>query len=127
MAENPGQAKVRCTETFPEELARLHKTTRRIIMNTRLRGPLKPADAKALLRTILETGRVDVSSHAWVEMQTDRITIQDIFRVLRGGVVEPAEFRGGSWRYRVRHGRHYVVVSFRSESWTVVVTVWRTR
>jgi hypothetical protein len=95
-------------------------------MNIPLREPLRPADAKALLLAILETGRVDVSPHAWVEMQSDRITIQDIFRVLRGGIVEPAEFRGGSWRYRIRQGRHYVVVSFRSETWTVVVTVWRT-
>jgi hypothetical protein len=47
--------------------------------------------------------------------------------VLRGGVVEPAEFTNQSWRYRVRQGRRFVVVTFRSESWTVVVTVWRTK
>jgi hypothetical protein len=40
-------------------------------------------------------------------------------------VVEPAEFEGGSWRYRVRARRTYVVASFRSEAATVVMTAWR--
>jgi hypothetical protein len=90
-----------------------------------LKEPLSPSGAKALLKDILENGKVDVSPHAWKEMQVDGITIQDIFQILRGGVVEPAELRGGSWRYRVRQGSRFVVVTFRSETWTVVVTVWR--
>jgi hypothetical protein len=40
-------------------------------------------------------------------------------------VVEPAEFERGSWRYRVRASRTYVVASFRSEVAAVVVTAWR--
>lgn len=44
-----------------------------------------------------------------------------------GGVVEPAEFENGSWRYRVRTNRMMVVVAFDedSESELVVVTGWR--
>jgi hypothetical protein len=96
-------------------------------MTNRLREPLRPLAAKALLGEILEKGRVDISPHAWKEMQDDGIGVQDVYQVLRGGVVEPAEFTNQSWRYRVRQGRRFVVVTFRSESWTVVVTVWRTK
>jgi hypothetical protein len=89
--------------------------------------PFSPSAAKALLLEILEKGKVEISPHAWVEMRADGITIQDIFLVLRGGVVEPAELRSNSWRYRVRQGRRFVVVTFRSRTWTVVVTVWKTK
>jgi hypothetical protein len=82
---------------------------------------------KALLIEIVETGRVEISPHAWKEMTDDQMTVQDVYQVLRGGVTEPGEHRQGSWRYRVRQGRRYVVVTFRSESWTVVVTVWRSK
>ena len=60
-------------------------------------------------------------------MANDGITVDEVLQVLRGGVVEPAEFRRDSWRYRVRQGKRYAVVTFRSETRTVVVTVWRTR
>jgi hypothetical protein len=92
-----------------------------------LREPFRPPAAKALLLEILERGRVDISPHAWKEMQDDGITVQDVYQVLRGGVVEPGELGQHSWRYRVRQGRRFVVVTFRSETWTVVVTVWRTK
>jgi hypothetical protein len=90
-----------------------------------VKEPLGPSVAKALLVDILENGKVDISPHAWTEMQADGITIQDVFQVLRGGIVEPAESQRGTWRYRVRQGRRFVVVSFNSEVWSVVVTVWR--
>jgi hypothetical protein len=89
--------------------------------------PLRPSEAKARLWEILETGRVDISPHAWREMQDDGMPLQDVFHVLRGGVVEPAELENQSWRYRIRQGRRYAVVTFRSETWTVVVTVWRAK
>jgi hypothetical protein len=88
--------------------------------------PLTPPAARKLLRDILETGRVDISPHAWTEMANDGLTAQDVYGVLRGGVVEP-EFERGSWRHRVRQGKTYVVVTFRSETWTIVVTAWRTK
>ena len=105
----------------------LHKTANRVTMTSTLREPIRPPAAKALLGEILEKGRVDISPHAWKEMQDDEISVQDVYQVLRGGIVEPAELTNLSWRYRVRQGRRFVVVTFRSESWTVVVTVWRTK
>jgi len=90
-----------------------------------VREPLPPVAAKALLVTILEQGRVDISPHAWEEMQKDRLTVQDVYQVLRGGVVEPAEMVRSSWRYRVRQGRRLVVVTFRDADCAVVVTAWR--
>jgi hypothetical protein len=87
--------------------------------------PLSAPAARKLLVTILETGRVELSGHAVQEMAADHVSLVDVYGVLRGGVVEPAEFERGSWRYRVRRARIYVVVTFRSETHTVVVTTWR--
>jgi hypothetical protein len=78
------------------------------------------------LRAILASGEVVFTSHALDEMEQDGISQADAIGVLRSGVVEPAEFERGSWRYRVRaHHRTHVVVAFRSELAAVVVTAWR--
>jgi hypothetical protein len=90
-----------------------------------LTEPLTPGDAKRLLVSIIDNGTVDFSPHAYTEMAEDGITVDQVLAVMRGGVVEPAEFERGSWRYRVRQARTYVVVTFRSETRTVVVTAWR--
>ena len=90
-----------------------------------MREPLNPRAVKTLLLQILEKGRVDISPHAWKEMQDDEMSVQDVYQVLRGGVVEPGELVRESWRYRVRQNRRFVVVTFRTDTWTVVVTVWR--
>lgn len=58
-------------------------------------------------------------------MAQDGISQAEAIGVLRSGVVEPAELERGSWRYRVRARRTYVVASFRSEAAAVVVTAWR--
>lgn len=58
-------------------------------------------------------------------MAKDNISTVDATNVLRGGVVEPAEFENGSWRYRVRTNLLCVVVAFRSDKELVVVTAWR--
>ena len=58
-------------------------------------------------------------------MTKDDLSIVDCVNVLRAGVVEPAEYENGSWRYRVRTQRIYVVVAFRSEKQLVIVTAWR--
>ena len=86
--------------------------------------PLRPAEARVLLRTILATGEVIFTNHALDEMAQDGISQAEAIGVLRSGVVEPAEFERGSWRYRVRARRTYVA-SFRSEAAAVVVTAWR--
>jgi hypothetical protein len=90
-----------------------------------LKEPLRPSEARVLLRTILATGEVVFTNHALDEMAQDGISQAEAIGVLRSGVVEPAEFEGGSWRYRVRARCTYVVASFRSEAATVVVTAWR--
>ena len=90
-----------------------------------IKEPLRPAEAQVLLRAILATGEVVFTNHALNEMAQDGISQAEAIGVLRSGVVEPAEFEGGSWRYRVRARRTYVVASFRSEAATVVVTAWR--
>ena len=90
-----------------------------------LAEPLGPQAARNLLRAILASGEVVFSGHALTEMKNDGITQADVIRILRGGTVEPAEHERGSWRYRVRAHDLYAVVSFRSESSSVVVTAWR--
>lgn len=87
--------------------------------------PLTPSAAKTLLVQILEHGRVEFSRHAIEELANDHISQQEALGVLRGGIVEPGEWERHSWRYRVRRSDLYVVVTFRSEDWTVVVTAWR--
>lgn len=87
--------------------------------------PLESQEARRLFREILSTGRVLFSSHALEEMSKDDLVENDCYNVLRGGVVDPAEFIKGSWRYRVRSHRLHVVVALRSETTMVVVTAWR--
>jgi hypothetical protein len=89
--------------------------------------PLDPEHARRVIREILKTGIVDVSSHAETEMAKDNLTMVDCVNVLRAGVVAPAEYEYGSWRYRVRAGRIYVVIAFRSEQRLVIITAWRIR
>lgn len=87
--------------------------------------PLDEGQVKRLARACLDNGKVVFSRHAQQEMAKDSITVVDCRNVLRAGIVEPAEFENGSWRYRIRTNRFYVVVAFRSRSELVVVTAWR--
>jgi hypothetical protein len=90
-----------------------------------LAEPLSPPTAKQLIQQILQGGSVTFSRHAEQEMAKDNLTMVDVTNILQGGVVDPAEFENGSWRYRVRSARIAVVVAFRSESELRVVTAWR--
>ena len=87
--------------------------------------PLAPADARKLIRVIREVGRVAFSKHARDEMDKDALTTLDVDSVLRAGVVDPAEYERGSWRYRIRATRMTVVFAFRSEVELAIVTAWR--
>ena len=58
-------------------------------------------------------------------MARDGISQAEAIGVLRSGVVEPAEFERGSWRYRVHAHLTYVVAAFRSDVVANVVTAWR--
>jgi len=90
-----------------------------------MKEPLTPPAARRLIQDILAHGEVVSSGHASKEMAADNLTIVDCVNVLRGGIVEPAEFENGSWRYRVHSQRIWVVVAFRSQSRLVIVTSWR--
>ncbi len=92
-----------------------------------MREPLNSPEAKRLIGEILAGGEVVSSRHARQELEKDNLTMVDCINVLRGGVVEPAEWENGTWRYRVRTQRIWVVVAFRSEKRLVIVTAWRTR
>ena len=89
--------------------------------------PLSPPDARARLRHILAEGTVTTTQHARDEMRKDELTIVDCANVLRGGVVEPAEWESGGWRYRVHTARICVVVEFEDDVEAVIVTAWRYR
>lgn len=70
------------------------------------------------------------TKHALSEMAKDSMDMVDVANVLRGGVVEPAEWENGAWRYRVRTPRGlWVVVEFPedAEDELVVVTAWRVK
>jgi len=90
-----------------------------------LAEPLSPPAAKQLIQQILQGGSVSFSRHAEHEMAKDNLTMVDVTNILRGGVVDPAEFENGSWHYRVRTARIVVIVAFRSETELRVVTAWR--
>jgi hypothetical protein len=79
---------------------------------------LPPSAVKRILLAALQGGEVAFTGHAVTEMRNDRIAEDEALAVLRGG---------GSWRYRVRLPRVFVVVALRSQSAAVVVTAWRTR
>ena len=78
--------------------------------------PPSPVEAKRLIREILTNGTYWTSSHADDEIRKDSLTTVDVINVLRGGIVEPAEWENGSWRYRVHTARICVVVAFDSDA-----------
>lgn len=52
---------------------------------SRLTEPLRPGDAKRLLRAILAGGEIGFTNHALDEMKQDGISQADVIGVLRGG------------------------------------------
>ena len=88
-------------------------------------GPLSPEAARKLIRSLVADGRIRFSRHALQKIQARELDMADCLNVLRGGVVGPAEWEGGSWRYPVSTPRGYtVVVAFRGDALLVVVTAW---
>ncbi|MEO7041568.1 MAG: DUF4258 domain-containing protein [Gemmatimonadaceae bacterium] len=89
--------------------------------------PLKPPEAKQLVREIIENGIFDFSGHAQEEMAKDDLEAADCLNVLRGGVYQPAEPEGMEWRYRVSTTRIVVVFAFVSAIRLRVITAWRSK
>src|SRR4051812_21472090 len=87
--------------------------------------PLKPPEAKALARRILDEGTVEISGHAAEEMVKDGLETTDCLNLLRAGVYGSPEPINGEWRYRIETSRICVVVAFASETRLRMVTAWR--
>ena len=96
-----------------------------VTITTVLKEPLEPDRARRLIRGLLEDGQVTFSGHALEALADDDLSTVDAVNVLRGGVVDPAEFEKECWRYRVRTKRLVVVIAFRSDSEIRIVTAWR--
>lgn len=93
--------------------------------NTPLEEAYNPVYSKQLIRTIISDGTFITTQHAKREMQADNLTSVDCINVLRGGIVDPAEWENGAWRYRVHTANIYVVVELESEDKLVLITAWR--
>ncbi len=87
--------------------------------------PLSNPEARALARSIVQTGNVTFSKHVREQMADRKLGTGDVLNVIRGGWVEHSEFENGSWRYRIVTNRMTVVVAFRSEEEFRIVTAWR--
>ena len=91
-----------------------------------LTEPLRPVEAKALIRDILVHGEVTWSQpHSLERLKKWGLSMLDCVNVLRAGVVAEGEYENGSWRYRVFTPKICVVVRFESEDELLVVTAWR--
>jgi hypothetical protein len=87
--------------------------------------PQKAADAKAIIRRILDEGIVMPSSHFKQRAEENDLTIGDAMNVLQSGIVDEAEYENGTWRHCVRTHRIAVIVSLVSADELVLVTTWR--
>jgi hypothetical protein len=62
-----------------------------------------------------------------IELAKDGYGTVDAINCLRAGIVEPAEWENGHWRYRVRTTKLLVVIQFEDEEELLVVTAWKLR
>lgn len=95
--------------------------------------PLQPADARALIKRILQSGGTtwdtSAKSHFLKEMAADELVLVDCINVLRGGIPGPAEWNDEyeEFRYCVRTNKICVVVAFVSDQELFIVTTWRNK
>ncbi|MBN1957355.1 MAG: DUF4258 domain-containing protein [Desulfuromonadales bacterium] len=88
--------------------------------------PIKAAEARKLLRRILNGGIVTYSQpHAIDRLKERELSTLDCENVMRAGVLQEAEWDNGGWRHQVRTQKIVVVVEFLSENEVLVVTAWR--
>lgn len=89
--------------------------------------PPNRATIKQRIHAVLNSpsGIVDFSRHARVEMAKDGLETTDCINVLRGGVVQPAEYIDGTWRCRVTTARMCFVITVPEGDEIRVVTAWR--
>jgi hypothetical protein len=89
--------------------------------------PLDPVTAKGLARQALEVGRVIFDDHVRTRMIQRKITLVDVYRILRAGAPQQAELDHGTWRYPLTSTSLTVCYAFRRwEPITIsIVTVIR--
>lgn len=91
-----------------------------------LNEPLRPQQAKALIRRILEDGSITyLRPHALERMKARRMSTIDCENILLGGVVQEPELENGTWRYKVCTPKMCVVIRFEDENTLRIVTAWR--
>ncbi len=95
------------------------------MLDSCLEGAFGSEQAKKIIRAIISDGTVVYTRHAKQEMQADGLTTVDCVNVLRGGIVEPAEWENGAWRYRVHTTKIYVVVELDAQDRLTLITAWR--
>ena len=92
------------------------------------REPLRPDQARKVIKDILKAGRPFVyPDHAKKKMARFKMDPLDCTHVVKAGVVYDPEFENGSWRYRICAGGMTVIVEFRLREphEIVIVTMWR--
>ena len=87
--------------------------------------PLGPSAAQKVIRRIAKALACSFSRHAAEQLQKRNLTTVDCLNTLAAGVVRPAEWENGTWRYRVESHRIAVVVAIESDAELRVVTAWR--
>jgi hypothetical protein len=89
--------------------------------------PLDPVIARDLARQALDVGRVVFDNHARARMLQRKITLVDVYRILRAGAPQQAELDNGTWRYPLTSPSLTVCYAFRRwEPITIsIVTVIR--
>lgn len=87
--------------------------------------PLRPSAAQKVIQRIARTGACSFSRHAAEQLRKRNLTTVDCLNTLAAGVVRPAEWENGTWRYRVESHRIAVVVAIESGTEIRVVTAWR--
>ena len=87
-----------------------------------MKSPLYVADAKLLLKKILNNGVVTYSHpHALERLKERALSMLDCENVLQGGKIEA----DGMHRFKVSTTKITIVIEFLSEEEVLVVTAWR--
>ena len=86
--------------------------------------PFDGNTARRLIRDCMTRGSVRWTDHVLERCSERGLTTVDCVNALRSGVVDPAEWENGAWRYRVRAGPITVVIAFRDARTLTVITAW---
>lgn len=88
---------------------------------------MSPPEARRILRAIVEFGTVRFARHLDKRCQERKILRAQVMYTLERGIVEPAEFENGGYRYRIRGPEAVIVVEIETKTLAVVISAWRPR